>query len=206
MARPAYTELVQGQQSGDAVINDNMAIVFDGPFPVYVKDTVANLLADHDPADFDHCLVITEDTGEVWKSDGTDWRIVGNAVQGHKNHNGARAYEVTDSHVFDLSAYAAWVGAFPAGSLERALSLRVTEAVTFSGGGTTFDVGDGSDADMFAGAVAAALGTTKTPADRTADPNGAAAKDVALTPDAGAFTDGEVRAFVYYRLVTAPTS
>jgi hypothetical protein len=203
MARPTVTEIEHGQQSWDSDINDNFAILVDGPFPIYEAATVTALLATN-PGGFERCLVVTTDTGELWISDGTDWRLFGT---GDLNANGARGrLRVATTLLSGLSGpTATWAGAFPAGCRRIGVSGRVTTLIT---GATSFDVGDGSDADRYANDKALAAGTTFTPADATADPGGwaAAAGDVVLTANGSDFTAGAVRLVALYEELTAPTS
>jgi hypothetical protein len=206
MARPALTDLVSGQQSWDATVNLNNDVITEGPFPPVQYATVTALLAVN-AALYEDCLATTDDTHEVWASDGTSWRVVGHL--GPLNNNGARGRDFTEANELTLSgADETWTGAFPAGSFDRAVSLRVTEVVTSGDGGTSFDVGDGSDQDRYAATVAFTNGTTKTPANATAafDAGTAAAGNVVITCVGGTFSGGKVRLIVTYRTLTAPTS
>lgn len=81
MARPTISDLTSGQQAWDATINDNNAILRDGPLPVYeVADlTALNLL---NAANYDRCLATTVDTGKLYLSDGASWKEVGADLSG----------------------------------------------------------------------------------------------------------------------------
>jgi len=95
-------------------------------------------------------------------------------------------------------------GAIPAGAQVVAVVGRVVKATTPT---TDFDVGDGSDADIWAASVLKAKDSAWSQSDATADPRGtwaAAARDITLTADAGTFTAGEVRIDVFYFDATAP--
>ena len=100
-------------------------------------------------------------------------------------------------------------GIFPAKVNRLGVSFRVTELVTFSGGGATFDIGDhgAADPDMYAAAVAPALNTNGANV-ATADPRGwsLTAQDVVLTPDVGAFTAGKVKIRAYFTRETPPVA
>ena len=80
----------------------------------------------------------------------------------------------------------------PAGSTYLGCVARVTEVVT---GATTWDLGDGSDQDLWANDVALTLGTVTSEADFTADPRGFSASAVSptLTANGSNFTDGKIR-------------
>jgi hypothetical protein len=205
MARPAVTEIEHGQQSWDSDVNDNFAVLVDGPFPIYEVATVTALLAVN-PASYDRCLVVTTDTSELWISDGTDWRLFGT---GDLNANGARGRLRVATTLLALPSGGSqtWAGAKPAGARLVGVSGRVTTAIT---GPASVNIGDGTDADRFAAALALTLGTTFTPANATADPGGwtAAAGDVVVTAvgGGGAFTAGAIRLVALYEELTAPTS
>lgn len=96
-------------------------------------------------------------------------------------------------------------GAIPAAAQVVSVVGRVIKLIT--GVTTNFDVGDGSDADIWAAAVLLAVGSKWNQSDATADPRGtwtAAARDITLTADAGVFSTGEVRIDVFYFDATAP--
>ena len=97
-------------------------------------------------------------------------------------------------------------GAIPAGAQVLGVVGVVTQPIT--GVTTSFDVGDGSDADLWAAAVLLVAGSSWGQGEATANPAGtwaAAARDVVLTADAGTFTGGQVRIEVYYIDVQAPS-
>jgi hypothetical protein len=153
---------------------------------------------------YEECVATTETPSELWHSDGSNWRTHG---PGHLGHSGARGgVEVASEELTALSgATATTSGLIPAGAFLLGVSIRVTTLVA---GPTDFDVGDGTDADRFAATVALAAGTTKTPADATADPTGwaAAAREVTLTANGGNFTSGAVRVVASFVRLTAPTA
>ena len=100
----------------------------------------------------------------------------------------------------------------PAGAVVQALTGVVTTLVA---GATSFDVGDGSDADIFGDGVLVALGTSfdLTDANASGSPLGGrqvyqAANDVVLTAIGGAasFSAGVVELELWYDLYVAPTS
>lgn len=98
-------------------------------------------------------------------------------------------------------------GAIPAGAQVLGVVGVVTEPIV--GVTTNFDVGDGSNADLWANNVLLVEGSSWGQGDATADPAGtwsASARDVVLTADAGSFTSGQVRIEVYYIDVGAPVN
>lgn len=205
MARPTLTDLDHEQQSWDSTVNDNNDVLVGGPFPIKTYANFAALPAAG--ADNVNCLAVTEDTDELWQSDGSNWRHYG---PGHVNANGARGLlRVATTELTGMSGpTATWSNAVPAGAILLGVSLRVTTLVASGDGGTDFDVGDGTDADRFAAAAAFAAGTTKTPADHTATPLAwlSAALSVVLTCNGGTFNAGAVRLVAYYLQLTAPSS
>lgn len=207
MARPALTNLSHGQESWDTTVNDNMTKIAGGPFPVYQIATVAALLA-LTPASYEDCLVVTDDTHELWKSDGTDWRLYGD---GNKNNNGARgSLRVATTELTLAGATTTWANAFPAGAPQIGVAGRVTQLITSGDGATGANIGDhgATDPDRYKANLAFTLGGTFTPADATADPRGwsAAARDVVVTAIGGTFSGGKVRLVALYHDLTAPTS
>ena len=96
----------------------------------------------------------------------------------------------------------------PAGSLVVGVSIRVTTLVTSGDGGTSFTIGDGTDADRWGTGIAFTAGTTTDIADFTitSPVYYTAATSVVLTPNSGTFSAGAVRVVVFYWDITAPTS
>lgn len=96
-------------------------------------------------------------------------------------------------------------GLFPDGVIRLGVSIHVTTTIT---GATSFDIGDGTDVDMFGAAIALSSGTTTNGSDATASPLAAllAAGDVVLTAVGSDFTAGAVRVVAHYLDITAPTS
>lgn len=93
----------------------------------------------------------------------------------------------------------------PDGALVLAVVTRVTTAIT---GATSFDIGDGVDADRWGATIAVAAGTTSGHADYTATTVQifTSANSIVLTANGSNFTGGAVRVTVYYIDATAPTS
>jgi hypothetical protein len=93
----------------------------------------------------------------------------------------------------------------PAGSFVVGVNVRVTTLIT---GATSFNIGDGSDADRWGATIAVGAGTTTSIVNYTANGFGqfAAANNVVLTANGSNFTAGAVRITVYYVSLTAPTS
>lgn len=206
MTRPTLSYPASAQQGWDGRINDNFDVLVGGPFPVYQAATVSALLAAN-PANYEDCLAATQDTHEVWMSDGSAWHVVGRCAA--ENCNGARAWRFTVANELTLSgADETWSGAFPAGSFSRGVSGRMTELGTSGDGGTGSDIGDGTDDDRYKANLPFTAGGTFTPADATADPTTwtAAAGDVVVTCLGGTYSGGKIRLVVTYVLLTAPTS
>lgn len=206
--RPERQTIVSAQQSWDGPMNDNLEALFDTPFPpAEYADYTA--LAAVDPADYVNCLAVTEDTEEVWQSDGSAWLLIGRK---HPNANGARYTEVMVVTVIDLDGQASPYSPatdVPAGHRLKYRAGRLIEAAAGTSL-TSLDLGDGSDADRFANDLALTLGTTFGPAQATADPGGwsAAAQGLVITGNglAGNFTAGQIRLVTVYERLTAPTS
>jgi hypothetical protein len=89
----------------------------------------------------------------------------------------------------------------PANALVIGVTARVTTAVT---GATSFDIGDGTTANIFGDDVAVALDTTSN--NTIAPTRYAAATNVVLTANGGNFTAGAVRLTVHFITLVAPTS
>lgn len=112
------------------------------------------------------------------------------------------------SQLTDLSSSATWSSAIPAGSMVIGVAARVTTLITANGGGVTWDLGEGGDADRWGTGLAFAKDTTVDLADAvvTAPAIFTSATDIVLAPDAGAFTAGAVRLTVTYIELIPPTS
>lgn len=95
----------------------------------------------------------------------------------------------------------------PAGAMVVGVTTRVTTLVT---GATTFDIGDGSTADLFGDDEAVAANSTTGLADHKATWTGpklyAAATNVVLTANGGNFSAGVVRITVHYMSLSAASS
>lgn len=96
-----------------------------------------------------------------------------------------------------------WTNAIPAGSFPIGVSGRVTTLIT---GASSFDIGDGSNVDLFGDAIGLAAGTTidlsdsdgTLPAVYTTD------TDIVLTANVSNFTAGAVRLVLSYIQLTSP--
>ena len=93
----------------------------------------------------------------------------------------------------------------PAGSLVLGVTARVTTVIT---GATSFDIGDGTDADAFGDNIAVTANTTTTLASYTVTAPAiyTAATSVVLTANGSNFLTGAVRLTVFYISLTAHTS
>lgn len=96
------------------------------------------------------------------------------------------------------------VGAIPAGSWVLGVTCRVITAIT---GATDFQVGTIADPDAWGAAVDIILGATNSSEDFTIAtlPFYAAATDIVVTANGGAFVSGGVRLAIQYITVTPPT-
>ena len=94
----------------------------------------------------------------------------------------------------------------PAGSYVLGVTVRVMTLVAC--GSSTFQVGDGTDADAWGSAIAVAAGTASASANFniTAPAFYAAATNVVLTANGTAFTAGVVKVAVHYITLTGPTA
>lgn len=92
-------------------------------------------------------------------------------------------------------------GLIPANSIVIGVTARVTTAIT---GATSFDIGDGTTANLFGDDVAVALNTTSN--NTIAPTRYATATNVVLTANGGNFTAGAVRLTVHFLTLVAPTS
>ncbi len=144
---------------------------------------------------------------------------VGNVV--HMGHNWVEAtFPLTDTThrctVTDAEAYATsaalssgatytFTNLIPAGTLVWGVTCRVTTLIT---GATSFEVGDGTDADRWGHLIAVAANTTTSIADFTiASPvYYAAATSVVLTANVSDFTAGVVKAIVHYMKLRIPVA
>lgn len=92
-------------------------------------------------------------------------------------------------------------GVIPAGVTCVQISCHV-DVVIVGAGASTFDLGDGTDADLYGAAIAFAAGTTVTHADYTAAVTtnawSATADDLTMTADAGQFDTGTISCTCHY--------
>jgi len=120
--------------------------------------------------------------------------------------NGAEvAVRTVESELTALSgATATATSLIPAGSFIVGVTARVTTLIT---GATSFDIGDGSDVDLWGATIGVAANTTTTIADFTATGFGqyTAANNVVLTANGGNFSAGAVRLVVHYLTLTPAT-
>lgn len=94
----------------------------------------------------------------------------------------------------------------PAGSLVFGVTVHPTTAITSGDGATTYNVGDGTDADRWGAAIAFANDVNLTNITIASPVYYAAATNVVLTAIAGTFNAGVVRVTVHYMTLTAATS
>lgn len=85
-----------------------------------------------------------------------------------------------------------------------AVSARVTTQITYSGGGVSWKLGDGSTTDKFGSSLGSTVGTTNR---GHIGPTGYySGTNLVFAPDAGAFTAGVVRTVIWYLEFTPPTA
>jgi hypothetical protein len=96
----------------------------------------------------------------------------------------------------------------PAGATVLGVTVRVTTLIASGDGGTTFTIGDGTDADAWGTGIAFAAGTVTsgTAFTVTTPLHYAAATSVVLTCTGGTFNAGAARITVHYLDYTAATS
>jgi hypothetical protein len=126
--------------------------------------------------------------------------------------NGQKAViqQATTTIVAATAATITATNLIPAGSLVIGVTLRVTTTFDNTASLTTFNIGDGTDADRWGAAIVRTANTTTTNANTTITsvPIYAAATSVVLTAVAGTFhvAGGVARVTVHYISLTAPTS
>lgn len=206
MTRPAFTDLTQGLEAWAAWINDMKDAMVDAPFPIKEYADFATLAA-VSASSYDRCLAVTTDTGELWLSDGTAWRLL---ARPNPEASGARAGLLVATTELTLTGSMTWASAFPAGAIPVGVSGRVTELVTSGDGGTDLDIGDGTNADLYKATLAFTAGQTfASGVDRTASIGGDSLPtggNVVVTMNGGTPSAGKVRLVAAYLMLTAPTS
>lgn len=73
MARPSKIAVTSGTPGWDAVVNQNLDILFDGPLPLFRASDLTDLETNYLASQYEQCVAITEDTGVIYVSDGADW-------------------------------------------------------------------------------------------------------------------------------------
>lgn len=195
MSRTELVDLPAGTQGWDGVVNDDLAILRDGPMPIkeYADYTALSAV---NAALYDRCLAVTASPPMLWISTGGAWVPTGINVK------------VMSSGALAGANYT-FAGAFPAGCRQIGVAGRITTTITGDAGPTTLEVGDHGSADpnRYATALALAAGTTFADV-ATADPGGwnAAARDVVVALAAGNFTAGVLKIYVFYVACFAPLS
>lgn len=151
--------------------------------------------------------------GQGATGDGSDTTVIGNTSTTQSRIYGADLIQTgTNGQSGVLGQVTVLLSAFtgstrtataliPANCIVIGVSARVTTAIT---GATSFDIGDGTTANLFADDLAVALGTTSnlviTPRVY------ATATNVVCTANGSNFTAGAVRLTVHYMRIIAPTS
>lgn len=123
--------------------------------------------------------------------------------------NGAETRRLQAQATVNSSAAATLTAAnlIPAGACNVMVTARVLTAFGTSTGLTSFQIGDGTDADRWGAAAPITLNATYATFTVATMPCYAAATNVVLTANGGNFdATGQVRLTVHYDLATAPTS
>lgn len=74
MSKPELTDITSGQQGWDSTLNDNLAILRDGPLPIKSYANRAGLPA---AGSNDECIAWVQDEERLYQSDGTNWWPLG---------------------------------------------------------------------------------------------------------------------------------
>lgn len=198
MSRPALTDVTSGQQGWDTTLNDDIAILRDGPLPIVEYANSGALPA---AGSNDRCLAITTDTGTIYYSDGTNWRPLASIPFGAFGAVKAVGEQLTMSGATKTSTLQ-----FPSGSYRLGALVFVDTAVTSGDGGTDMDIGDGTDVDLYGAAIAFTGGTQTTPVSRTAQvfKELTAAENVVITCNGGTFSGGVVTVVFFYIELSPP--
>lgn len=77
MAKPTYNTIAHGQQSWDADLDANFDILESQAIPIPAYADKAALPA---AGNYDECIAITQDTNDIWTSDGTSWFKLGRGL------------------------------------------------------------------------------------------------------------------------------
>jgi hypothetical protein len=163
-------------------------------------------------------LNATGDTNEIVighasRGDGSNTTVIGTTSTTQSRLYGGDAFNTGangQSNVFGQAStpLTGFTGAsrtatalIPANCIVIGVSCRVTTAIT---GATSFDIGDGTTANLFASAVPVALGSTSNLV--IAPKVYATATNVVCAANGSNFTAGAVRLTVHYMRIVAPTS
>lgn len=151
----------------------------------------------------------TSPAGYGFARDLTVGRLAAGQLTIKNKTNGQANNLKTSATTVNLSGATATATAlFPAKCVRLGVSYRVTAIATSGDGGTSINVGDGTDADLYGATKAFAAGTTGNLDDATANPTvwNAAAGDIVFTCNGGTFSGGVIRVVAHYIDLTAPTS
>jgi len=139
----------------------------------------------------------------------TDYAPIAGSIISAKTINGAQGnVKIATTTVNASGATSTATNLVPAGCILLGVTTRVTTAITSGDGGTSVNIGNGTDADMYGAAIAFALGTTTNLASHTASALAfvSAAQNVVFTCVGGTFNGGVWRVCAHYLDLTAPTS
>lgn len=208
MPKPAIVDLVHGLQGWDTVLNDNHAILRDGPLPIKEYANEAALPA---TGAVDRCLALVNGPNgwSIYLNDGTQWLLIQRANAGSTHGQRTEFLHVEAvSGALPAAATYTFVNLIPAGCILIGVDIRVLTTIT---GPASLDIGDGTTATQFGSTVALVAGTTSDLPDHAAASVPKlykAANNVVLTAHGGtgAFTGGNVRATSHYMKLTPATS
>ena len=122
------------------------------------------------------------------------------------NAQESKILQATAQSAAMAGATATLANLIPAGSLVLGVTVHPTTAITSGDGATTYNVGDGTDADRWGLNILFAADVKLTDITITSPPYYAAATSVVLTANAGTFNAGVVRVTVHYITLVAATS
>ena len=186
----------------------NQKEVYDTAAPATGTWAVGDLVWNSAPATAGNLgwVCTTAGTPGTWETFG----LIGNIVSSSFTVRGANGQDTVINRATTLlsalsGATVTATNLIPAGSLVLGVTARVTTLIT---GATSFEIGDGVDADRWGTTIAVAANTTTDIANFTiASPvYYTAANNVVLTANGSNFTAGAVRLTVHYIDLVAATS
>ena len=143
MVRPSKVSVSAGSPGWDSALQANLETIFDAPLPIFQEVDWSTLTTDYPAAQYEDCLAVTADTGNLYMSDGSAWQQIETAASNGVLNVVAKtgAYTVTtadDVVVCDSSGGAFTITLFTAvGNTGKVLTIKKTDsssnAVTVDG-------------------------------------------------------------------------